>query len=59
MKDKPVYTDLGTLWRDLGVNSSNGVVSLADSAPLASIRRSITNANPMYRQGEKKITSAP
>ena len=49
MKDKPVYTDLSALWRDLGVNSSNGVVSLADSAPLASIRRSITNANPMYR----------
>jgi hypothetical protein len=44
MKDKPVYIDLNTLWRELGVNSSNGRVSLSDEAPLARIRRSITSA---------------
>jgi hypothetical protein len=45
MKDKPVYVDLNTLWRELGVNLSNGVVSLSDTAPLAQIRRSITSPN--------------
>jgi hypothetical protein len=43
MKDKPVYVDLNTLWRELGVNSSNDVISLSDAAPLAQIRRSITS----------------
>jgi hypothetical protein len=42
MKDKPVHVDLNTLWRELGVNSSNDVVSLSDNAPLAQLRRSIT-----------------
>ncbi len=41
MKDRPVYVDLNALWRELGVNSSNTVVSLNDNAPLAKIRRSI------------------
>jgi hypothetical protein len=43
MKDKAVYVDLDKLWRQLGVNLSNNVVSLADAAPLAKIRRSITS----------------
>jgi hypothetical protein len=41
MKDKPVYIDLNTLWRELGVNSSADRVSLSDNAPLARIRQSI------------------
>jgi hypothetical protein len=44
MKDKPVYIDLNTLWRELGVISSNDRVALSDKAPLARIRRSITSA---------------
>ncbi|HWF46414.1 MAG TPA: hypothetical protein VG168_05370 [Bryobacteraceae bacterium] len=43
MKDKPVYIDLSKIWRELGVASSEGVVSLSDAAPLARIRRSITS----------------
>jgi hypothetical protein len=43
MKDKPVYVDLNQLWRELGVDSSKGAVSLVDTAPLAKIRRSITS----------------
>jgi hypothetical protein len=43
MKDKPVHVDLNTLWRELGVNSYNDLVSLSDTAPLAQIRRSITS----------------
>jgi hypothetical protein len=42
MKDKPVYVDLSMLWHELGVSSSNGIVSLSDVAELAQIRRSIT-----------------
>jgi hypothetical protein len=45
MKDKPVYVDLPMLWRELGVDSSNGVISLRDSGPLARIRKSITSPN--------------
>jgi hypothetical protein len=44
MKDRPVYVDLKTLWHELGVSSSDGDISLDDTAPLAQIRRSITLA---------------
>jgi hypothetical protein len=44
MKDKPLYVDLDALWNELGVKSSDSSVSLTDTAPLASIRRSITLA---------------
>jgi hypothetical protein len=47
MKDRPVYVDLHTLWSELGVNSSDGVVSLDDTAPLAQIRQSITSGSPV------------
>lgn len=47
MKDKPVYMDLNALWRQLGVNSTDGIVSLSGAAPLANIRRSITSGKPM------------
>jgi hypothetical protein len=43
MKDKPVHVDLNTLWRQLGVNSFNGVLSFNDTASLARIRQSITS----------------
>jgi hypothetical protein len=43
MKNKPVMVNLGSLWRDLGIERSpNGDVSFADDAPLASVRKSIT-----------------
>ena len=47
MKDRPVFVDLPTLWNDLGVTYSNGAVVLSDSAPLATIRRSITSPGAM------------
>lgn len=43
MKDQPVYVDLKTLWHELGVNSSDDVISFNETAPLAQIRRSITS----------------
>lgn len=47
MKDKPVHVDLNALWRGLGVNSLNDLISLSDRAPLAGIRRAITSAKSM------------
>jgi hypothetical protein len=45
MKDAPVDTDLGALWRDLGVKATRGELELDDTAPKAAIRRAI-NARP-------------
>lgn len=42
MKAAPVHTDLGDLWRRLGVARVNGVVTFDAQAPLAAIRRAIT-----------------
>ena len=41
-KDKPVTPDLPALWRSLGVESAGSTVRLHENAPLAAIRRSIT-----------------
>jgi hypothetical protein len=42
MKDTPVEIDLDDLWRKLGIQVTNGVVSFNDKAPLAHIRKAIT-----------------
>lgn len=47
VKDKAVYVDLNRLWGELGVNSTGGVVSFSDAAPLANIRHAITSSKPM------------
>ncbi len=44
MGAKPVSPDLAGLWRDLGLRFQNGSVEFDDTAPLAAIRTSITNA---------------
>lgn len=42
MKDKPVIVDLGSLWRELGIQRSrNGGISFTDDGPLVSVRKSI------------------
>jgi len=41
-KDRPVNVDLNALWKELGVEPDGRTVSLKEGAPLASIRRSIT-----------------
>jgi hypothetical protein len=46
MKDAPVATDLGAIWRDLGVEPRRGTVELDDGAPKAAIRRAITARPP-------------
>jgi hypothetical protein len=46
MKDQAVTVDLPALWRELGVQATEGSVRLDEQAPLASIRRAITAARP-------------
>jgi hypothetical protein len=40
----PGSVDLPQLWRRLGVRTASGRVTFDDSAPLAAVRRSITQA---------------
>jgi len=42
MKETPVDVDLPQLWRELGVSMTGGEVQFDDAAPLAAIRRAIT-----------------
>ena len=44
MGPKPVAPDLDGLWRDLGLRLRDGGVEFDDSAPLAAIRKAITEA---------------
>ncbi|MEH2562537.1 hypothetical protein [Bradyrhizobium sp. AZCC 2289] len=46
MGPKPVTPDLAALWRDLGVKMQGESLAFDDNAPLAAIRRSITEARP-------------
>jgi hypothetical protein len=41
MKDEPVSVDLDSLWRQLGVEMRNGTITFNETAPWASVRRSI------------------
>jgi hypothetical protein len=43
---KPVTPDLAALWRDLGVTLQGNGVTFDDGAPLAAIRKAITEARP-------------
>jgi hypothetical protein len=44
-KDKPVEVDLTAMWKQLGVESDGKTVRLVEDAPLAAVRRAITNAS--------------
>ena len=44
MKATPVTVDLDALWKKLGVKTVNGQVVFDDNAPLAGVRRAITEA---------------
>lgn len=46
MRDRPMPVDLEKLWKQLGVQQTDGAVQFVDDAPLAAIRRSITAARP-------------
>ena len=42
MRDAPMNVDLDSLWKQLGVSAENGSAQFHDGAPLAAIRKSIT-----------------
>jgi predicted metalloprotease with PDZ domain len=46
MGPKPVAPDLAALWRDLGLKMQGESLAFDDTAPLAAIRKSITEARP-------------
>ena len=46
MKDKPHDVDLTALWQKLGVSMQGETIRFDDSAPLAAIRRAITEPRP-------------
>jgi len=45
MRDLPVPTEIDSLWADLGVAARDGEIVYDDSAPLADIRRALTQQN--------------
>ena len=56
-KDKSVAPDLDRLWAELGVRKVSEAVRLVDSAPLAAVRRAITEppARPMLLVGPSLV----
>ncbi|WP_426436159.1 hypothetical protein [Bradyrhizobium genosp. P] len=46
MGPKPVTPDLAALWRDLGLKIQGDTIAFDDAAPLAAIRRAITETRP-------------
>jgi hypothetical protein len=55
MKATPVHTDLTDLWRQLGVERKDGVVTFDDHAPLAGIRKAITVPAPADSPGRAPL----
>jgi len=55
MGDKPVDTDLPALWKSLGVVYDRGNVTFDDAAPLAGVRKGITE----MEKSPPESTSAP
>jgi hypothetical protein len=51
MKDQPVNVDLAALWQELGIESDGETVHFKEDAPLAAIRRSITDGGASTSHG--------
>jgi hypothetical protein len=51
MKDLPVNVDLAALWKELGIESDGETVHFKEDAPLAAIRRSITDGGAAMSHG--------
>jgi hypothetical protein len=46
MKSAPAPVDLSALWKELGIERRNGRIEFKDAAPLAAIRKAITQSEP-------------
>jgi hypothetical protein len=51
MKDQPVNVDLAALWKELGIESDAEGVHFKEDAPLAAVRRSITDGGAAMPRG--------
>jgi hypothetical protein len=51
MKDQPVNVDLAALWKELGVEGGGENIHFKEDAPLAAIRRSITDGGAAASRG--------
>jgi len=47
MRDHPMDVDLPAIWKQLGIQQGDGTVQYHDDAPLAAIRKSITQPRPL------------
>jgi hypothetical protein len=54
-KDKAVEVDLASMWKDLGIASGGKSVRVADDAPLAAVRRAITESNASKETTSQRI----
>jgi hypothetical protein len=55
-KDQPVKVDLASMWRDLGVAPDGKGIRFADDAPLAAVRRVITEANATKETSSQTVS---
>jgi len=55
MKGQPVNVDLAALWKELGVESDGQTIHFREDAPLAAIRRSITDGGATMPQGAEAV----
>jgi hypothetical protein len=51
MKDQPMNVDLADLWKELGVQGGGENIDFKEDAPLAAVRRSITDAGAAMSHG--------
>jgi hypothetical protein len=51
MKDQPVNVDLAALWKELGIESDGETIHFKEDAPLAAVRRSITDGGASTSHG--------
>lgn len=56
MKGQPVNVDLAALWKELGVESDGQTIHFREDAPLAAIRRSITDGGATMPHGAEAAT---
>lgn len=56
-KDEPVDVDLASMWKELGITADGKSVRVAEDAPLAAVRRAITEPNAL--KGTTSRTVSP
>ena len=58
MKDRPVQVDLPSIWKQLGIEGEGESIHFNEDAPLAEIRRSITDGSGGKKQAGKSAAAS-